>query len=838
MFAMEMAPHDKALVAVGYRSGVLCIVDALQGNIRHRLDGHDQEVQSVVWKLPSAVRTSGNLEEDTSDDGVWLASSSRDRTIKVWKVLAEDEPILAKVLALPKGKQASSYNQAKRLWLPIAWSYGAQKSSQLRLWSGSFDGNLFQWEWTVQDTVSKTKSQVCKPTVFKNGHSRLLFNIVSLSPAVGVPESKLASAPSMMSVSLDRELRVWKEGSTSSPTLTCWDMLLGLGGHVYGLSYNAGNEIVAAGVGDQTIRLWNVSPKPAGKNPYHADLLWKGLQSKVTCIAWNPFQKSILAYGTEDGQIGLFDIESKRNTRFKSSHSSQVQDLQWRRRQLKPKRSNGSDKNAFVEAMLALENAQADGRSLEDALADQDGGTQRKGSESQISLWSQDRTSHILESDAEKADAASREVELVCSCFAWDPHCEYLAVGRGNGVVELLSSTGASSGGTVDAFESVQKFHEHEQRVTRLAWSPSRPSFLAAGSQDGKILVFNVHGTTEETSGLKKRAGFNEQIVGAFTGHNGAITSLRWSFHEDETSGSLTTLASSSNDGTVQVWHIESHTRLSCFRHHFGRVLTVDWIDHFVLASGGEDQSIRIWDYREQKETTDLVKPQLVVDKNGRSNQRIGTESSAETVHPRAGNEADGNQMKSALKTGGLDHQPHASKKATKAKKKKTKAAIFHPETRINLDESLRFCRHLISSNEKARAGQDEKPSKADHKLQAPSDYALEENEYEKEQDWEHLAQVYLLQGKIGEALRVVAKEGALNASWLAFAPMAGMDVWREATNVYAHQLDAQGDKKNAGMGACFSLWHTVDQSDGDLFQRTHLISCEYSFAFLEYRQS
>ncbi|KAF1327117.1 Gem-associated protein 5, partial [Globisporangium splendens] len=806
VFAMSMAPHDKALVAVGYRSGVLCIVDALQGNIRYRLEGHDQEIHNVVWKVPSPSAVSGDA---ASGNGIWFASSSRDRSIKVWKMESADQPTLEQVLTLPKGKLTSSFNQAKRLWLPIAWSYNsALKANYHRLWSGSFDGNLFQWEWASQDTAaSKKKAQACKPTVFKNGHSRLLFNIVSLSPAVGAPESKRKSAPSMMTTSLDREFRVWREASASGSAPTCQNMFLGLGGHVYGVSYNASNEIVAAGVGDQTIRLWNVSPSTAAKNPYQADLLWRGLQSKVTCIAWNPFQKSVLAYGTEDGQIGFFDIESKKNTRFKSSHSSQVQALQWRRKQSKLKHADESDKNSFIQAMLALENAQADGYSLEDALADQDlvVGKQRKENELQVLLWSQEKSGHILESNAEKAEMASKKVNLVCSAFAWGSHPELLAVGRENGVIEIYSCAGTSSSteiaSTFDAeFVLVQKFHEHEQKVTRLAWSAMKPSILAIGSQDGKIIVVNAGGSSEDMHALQKPSRLNQQVVGVFLGHNGAISSLCWGSHEDKMSGSFTTLASGSCDGTVQVWHVESNTRLSCFRHHIGRVLTVDWIDAFVLASGGEDQTIRVWDYREQKEMPISAKAPQSANRNARSKQQPTAEI-PNTVDLR-----DEEQVERKTKPSEPEDQPEVIKKSTKAKKKKkVQTGIFHASTQTNVDESVRHCRHLIASTGRGQQ------SSVGHL----SAFEFEEDEYKKEQDWEHLAQVYLLQGKISEALRVVANEGALNASWVAHAPMAGVDVWREVTNVYAHQLDKEGDKKNAVRDAikCLASGHAYKEA-------------------------
>uniref|UniRef100_K3WEI6 Anaphase-promoting complex subunit 4 WD40 domain-containing protein n=1 Tax=Globisporangium ultimum (strain ATCC 200006 / CBS 805.95 / DAOM BR144) TaxID=431595 RepID=K3WEI6_GLOUD len=806
VFAISMAPHDKALVAVGYRSGVLCIVDAVEGNIRHRLEGHDQEIHNVVWKVPSLSVVSGQA---ASESDIWFASSSRDRSIKVWMMKSTDEPILEQVLTLPKGKLASSFNQAKRLWLPIAWSYNsALKANHHRLWSGSFDGNLFQWEWVSQDTTtSKKKTQACKPTVFKNGHSRLLFNIVSLSPAVGVPESKLISAPSMMTTSLDREFRVWREASASGSAPTCQNMFLGLGGHVYGVSYNASNEIVAAGIGDQTIRLWNMSPSTAVKNPYQADLLWKGLQSKVTCIAWNPFQKSILAYGTEDGQIGFFDIESKKNTRFKSSHSSQVQAFQWRRKQLKSKHADETDKNSFVQAMVALENAQADGCSLEDALANQDlmVGKQQKESELQVLLWSQEKSGCILESNPEKAEMASKKVNSVCSAFAWDSHSESLAVGCENGVVEIYScictDSSAEVASTFDAeFDLVQRYHEHEQKVTRLAWGTTKPSFLAIGSQDGKITVVNAGGSSEDMHALPKPSRLNKQVVGVYSEHKGAISSLCWGFHEDKMSGSFTTLASGSYDGTVQVWHIESNARLSCFRHHIGRVLTVDWITAFALASGGEDQTIRVWDYREQKEMPISVKASQLVGKNVRSTQQINADV-VPVVDLR-----DEDRMQHDVKPSKPEDQPGTTKKSTAAKKKKKKvqAGIFHADTKVNADESIQHCRLLIASSEKVLPNYGKALSSISCEEQSSSDhlsaFESEEDEYKKEQDWEHLAQVYLLQGKISDALRVVANEGALNASWVAYAPMAGMDVWREVTNVYAHQLDKEGDKKNAAL--------------------------------------
>lgn len=812
VFAMAMAPHDKALVAVGYRSGVLCIVDALQGNIRFRLEGHDQEVQGVVWKLI----VSSLSDDSSSNRGAWLASSSRDRSIKVWQIASEQEPELAQVLTLPKGKQVSSYNQSKRLWLPIAWSYEVPQSNKLRLWSGSFDGNLFAWEWTPlsattaagNDSRKKPKLPTCKPVVDKNGHSRLLFNIVSRSPsAIGLlPANKLRYAPSMLTISLDRELRIWKEGATSA-ALVCQDKFLGLGGHVYSVAYNAISQVIASGVGDQTIRLWNVSPKSSMKSLYQADLLWKGLQGKVTCVSWHPFQRSLLGYGTEDGQLGVFDIDTKKSVKFKSYHGSQVTALQWRAKHSQPQSqeeqatTGEGDTSAFVQAMLALESAQAEGQSLEDALNSQDIKSvhEKDPNELQVLLWSQDQQqAQILESNPEKPDVASIEINLgvaSCTSFAWNARGDRLAVGRENGAVEFFAVASAGSAAAAAAeFVSILKLHEHEQRVVSLSWSSSS-SLLAAGSKDGKIIVFDL--ALDGPARTRKKAvaslgALHEHVVSVFTGHSNAVTSLRWNVVDSDIGGDddgghrTELLASSSTDGTVQVWDVETHVRLSSFRHHAGRVLSVDWIDQFLLVSGGDDQTVRMWDYREQRE-----EEKMLANGSKSQQQQHGVDNAAMITINQDGSGVDLQGMKSNGANGEI-RSNGTVKKPTKTKKKKVESVLFHTEAPVALEKSLRLCRESLQP--------------LDRQPRPPSNildrFAVEEQAYAAEQDWEQLAHVLLLQGKVGDALRLVAKEGVLNASWLAFAPMAGMAVWREVTNVYAHQLDAQGDKKSAGTWA------------------------------------
>jgi gem associated protein 5 len=789
--SMAMSPHEKALVAVGYRSGVLCLVDAAQGTVRHRLAGQDQEVQCVAWKMVvESSRACGEedadtVEADVSGPKVWLASASRDKTIKVWKMSGREEPALEQALRLPTGKQGMSYTQTKQLWLPVAWSLtGNDTAGKHCLWSGSFDGSLFRWEWTADqvnthEKKGKNRRVPCKPVVVKGGHNRMLFSIVMVPPRRATPAE--SEAVSMLTVSLDRELRLWKDTapSTSSAAAICVEKLTGLGGHAYSVSYNASTGLVAAGIGDQTIRLWSLSSENAtAASDYQCDLLWKGLQSKVTCVRWHPLQHSLLAYGMEDGRIGVYDIQTKKYNHFRTAHNHEVRELQWV--VLKPKKPADGD-NAFLESIKQLEAARKEGQSLEEALTVQEdqGGKPSSASGVQVLLWSGDTAGRVLESNADALDQKSRELMANSVAFAWNERCELVAMGRSNGVVEVAKRNGKAS-------DVITRFHEHLESVSCLTWSNgTNAGLLASGGEDGKIFIYSCADSDLE-EGLTGASGAEQEgrLFGSIAAHSNKITGLKWC--SDAAQGFL---ASSSADGTVQVWSSTSLEREARFNHHIGRVLSLDWASPYTLVTGGEDQTLRLWDYREQQK-----EPSLTQKKTGKVKQPQDFETLVASAP------AAVMQQEEAATLSGSRKPQTPSKKP----QKKT-SGVFHPGTKLTPAEMASACCKAVGLQRASSVAAERKDAVGcllSHRDRASlrGFFASESKRFRDERDWEGLANTLLIQGDITEALRVVAKEGALTSTWLSYAPMAGMDVWREMTNLYAHQLDAQGDKKAAGL--------------------------------------
>ena len=66
------------------------------------------------------------------------------------------------------------------------------------------------------------------------------------------------------------------------------------------------------------------------------------------------------------------------------------------------------------------------------------------------------------------------------------------------------------------------------------------------------------------------------------------------------------------------------------------------------------------------------------------------------------------------------------------------------------------------------------------------------------------MATIELWRGNAAGALKIVAEHGLLDAGWMALAPMAGHDVWKQMQSAYAEQLEAEGQVHPAGSCAAF----------------------------------
>ncbi|KAH7334839.1 WD40-repeat-containing domain protein [Rhizoctonia solani] len=124
----------------------------------------------------------------------------------------------------------------------------------------------------------------------------------------------------------------------------------------------------------------------------------------------------------------------------------------------------------------------------------------------------------------------------------------------------------------------------HASRVGALAWSNYT---LSSGSRDRTILNFDV------------RLPPASATVSKLHGHRQEICGLKWSAPSDEFVRDPVMLASGGNDNKLFVWDLRHPTPLWKFHEHTAAVKAIAWSPHQsgLLASGGgtADKKIRFW---------------------------------------------------------------------------------------------------------------------------------------------------------------------------------------------------------------------------------------------------
>uniref|UniRef100_A0A1L8DX10 Glutamate-rich WD repeat-containing protein 1 n=1 Tax=Nyssomyia neivai TaxID=330878 RepID=A0A1L8DX10_9DIPT len=149
----------------------------------------------------------------------------------------------------------------------------------------------------------------------------------------------------------------------------------------------------------------------------------------------------------------------------------------------------------------------------------------------------------------------------------------------------------------------------HTASVEDIQWSPNERSVLASCSVDKSIRIWDSRAAPAKACMLT--------CEGA---HASDINVISWNRNEP-------LIVSGGDDGVLHVWDLRtftSKTPIATFKHHTNYISTVEWhpTDSSVLASGGADNQIALWDLSverdaalEEEEAADDLKnlpPQLL----------------------------------------------------------------------------------------------------------------------------------------------------------------------------------------------------------------------------------
>ncbi len=166
-------------------------------------------------------------------------------------------------------------------------------------------------------------------------------------------------------------------------------------------------------------------------------------------------------------------------------------------------------------------------------------------------------------SDLSKSVFAEQLTNILSVTFS--PNGQMLATGDSNGEIRLWS---------VAERKLLKTYREHTGWIFSLAFSPDG-TILASGSSDRSVKLWDIH---------------KDKCFKTLAEHNQRVRCVE--FHPQ---GKI--LASSSSDNTIKLWDVATGKCLQTLAEHSSYVWSLAFSeDGKMLASGSEDKTIKIWD--------------------------------------------------------------------------------------------------------------------------------------------------------------------------------------------------------------------------------------------------
>ncbi|KAI4346661.1 hypothetical protein L6164_007539 [Bauhinia variegata] len=266
----------------------------------HVLEGHSDAVTSVSIISPEGVET------------VTLATASKDRTLRLWKMNTEESinnPKKIRAFKILRGHKASVQCVA------------AQTSGEM-VCSGSWDHTINLWQTTdfdkEGDLVSikkrKVKDQVEESQLEGGPVSTLVGHTQCVSSVVWPQRESIYSA------SWDHSVRKWDaETGKDLSDMFCGKVLncLDIGGE--------SSALIAAGASDPVLRIWDPR-KPGTSAPVFQ---FSSHTSWISACKWHDSSWFHLLSASYDGKVMLWDLRTAWPLSVIESHTDKVLCADW-----------------------------------------------------------------------------------------------------------------------------------------------------------------------------------------------------------------------------------------------------------------------------------------------------------------------------------------------------------------------------------------------------------------------------------------------------------------------------------------------------------------------------
>ncbi|XP_073993143.1 gem nuclear organelle associated protein rigor mortis [Rhodnius prolixus] len=730
---ISCCPHNKDIIAVGAKAGLIAIYNIKGAQLAFRLRGHELDVISLAWcPVPQNV-----FKDDNSENTLLLASGSKDRTIYFWR--AGTDGRYETFINLPNHPVASAGYRSKNgvggqgnSWVCVRWPephtfvssslYGELLCYDLKnIIVGKADGN------------KKTKNNKVAFRLVHGNHTKGLFSIAIPYFAAKNHDDRL-----VWSYALDKHLIACKlEASKVVVDFTT------IGGIVYCMAASPLDpNRVAIGTGDNKILVWNMSNDSSDDIVTH----WNKINSKVMAIAWHPTNESVLAFGTGEGRVGLFDTSSSKPALLlRLYHRKSVYSLIWAP-------PVGNIETFTKKKPLALFSV-GDGEIL------------------QYNPDNPEKDPISLASFFIKCDASAMVSKAPGrSDLAWKFDMSLAAIGNDNGVLYIVDGR---------TFSHIHTVFAHKKLIQCVVWHPGSvtsenavspySSWLATASDN--IQIINVTNEGVET-------------IACLNTHSEKVVSLCWSPHFNAR------LISASYDYTSQVWDVASGSVLACFDGHHSAVVCClpSTLHQDYIITGSADNTVRVWNINKYHLTKSKTKKQRLT---GVMKKFAGVQEATDLTPAEDNEQIISNPLP-------IPSKPEIPIKQEVITENKRKSKSMFPVTSngISQAKSLRLLWDRITGNEPPVVTDANAAylnffgdSKAIRQLMT-----AEESQHRQIGNHTYSRHLSLWSGDISETIKEACRKKQLDDWLVSLAPLVSHKLWVDCCKSYASQLAEKGD--------------------------------------------